>query len=332
MGALTRVARTAAATLSHTFAGPGEDPVTITGQVTVTGTDPDGDLVFTGTAAPGAGGGYEFAMPAQAQLGPIDVTWSGAVGSTALVERDVVEIVGGFLFTLAQARGSDKTLQDTAKYPTADLLRVRTEVEQECEWICDQAWVPRYRRVVLDGTGTADLVLPTGGDLWRAGTLMRGVRAVRAASVAARPGQAPVPLTGAQLAGLVVRADGTLRRADDAVWTAGDGNVVVEYEYGADAAPADLVRAALTRLRDRINFDKRGVPDRAVSFTIPEQGTYRLSLPDAYRTGLPEVDAAYGRYSRRVSDSSGPGGRAAAASRPLDYDPQFWSIFHGGRR
>ncbi|MEV0805735.1 hypothetical protein [Micromonospora sp. NPDC050200] len=333
MGALTRVAGTAAATLTHAFAGPAEEPATVDGAVTVTGTDPDGDLVFTGTAtAAAAGGGYEFTMPAQTQLGLIDVTWSGTVGGTLLIERDLVEIVGGFLFTLRQGRDSDETLQNTDKYPTADLLRARTEVEQECEWICDQAWVPRYRRVVLDGTGIVDLVLPTGGDLWRAGTLMRGVRTVRTASIAARPGQTPVPLTGAQLAALAVRPDGTLRRTDDGVWTAGDGNVVLEYEYGADAAPADLVRAALTRFRDRLNFDKRQIPDRAVSFTIAEAGTYRLSLPDAYRTGIPEVDAAYGRYSRRVSDSSGPGGRAAPASRSIDYDPQYGSIFHGGRR
>ncbi|MGC5664931.1 hypothetical protein ACN261_31575 [Micromonospora sp. WMMD723] len=331
MGTLTRVAATTAATLTHAFGG-GEIPAVVDAPVTVIGTDVDGDLLFTGTATAGTGGEWTYTMPAQTQLSLIGVTWSGTVAGVPVVEYDQVEVVGGFLFGLRQARDSDSTLRDTARYPTADLVRVRTEVEQECEWICDQAWVPRYRRVVLDGTGTPDLVLPTGGDQWRAGTLMRGIRAVRAVAVAPRVGQPAVPLSAGQLAALAVRADGTLRRTDDAVWTAGDGNVVVEYEYGADGAPADLVRAALTRFRDRINFDKKQVPDRAVSFTIQDMGTYRLSLPDAYRTGIPEVDAAYGRYSRRVSEGAGPDGRAAPASRTIDYDPQYGSLFHGGRR
>ena len=328
---LTRIARTAAGTLEHTF-GADEEPILPSGPVTVTGIGPAGPAapVFTGTVA--AAASVSYPMPAQAQLQTIDVTWSADIGGTTVVEQDQVEIVGGFLFTLKQGRDSDSTLADTTKYPRSDLIRARTEVEQECEWICDQAWVPRYRRVVLDGTGTPDLVLPCGGDQWRAGVLMRGVRTIRAVSVAPRVGQTAVPLSPAQLQALAIRPDGTLRRADQAVWTAGDANVTVDYEYGADAAPADLVRAALTRFRDRLNMDKRQIPDRAVSFTVTDLGTYRLSLPDAYRTGLPEVDAAYGRYSRRVSDSAGPGGRAAPASRTLDYDPQYGSIFHGGRR
>ncbi|MEV6798537.1 hypothetical protein AB0M91_09335 [Micromonospora rifamycinica] len=330
MGTLTRVARTAPAVLRHAF-GAGEEPVPVDGPVAVAGVGPAG-TVFAGTATPDGDAGYAFTMPAQPLLQVIEVTWTASLGGADVVEVDQVEIVGGFLFTLAQARGSDPTLRDTVKYPTADLVRVRTEVEQECEWICDQAWVPRYQQIVLDGSGSPDLILPSGGDERRAGTLMRGVRTIRAASVAPRVGQTPAALTADQLAALAVRPDGTLRRTDGAVWTAGDGNVVLQYEYGADSAPADLVRAALTRFRDRINFDKRQVPDRATSFTITDLGTYRLSLPDAYRTGIPEVDAAYARYSRRVSDSAGPGGRAAPASRTLDYNPQFGSMFHGGRR
>jgi hypothetical protein len=234
---------------------------------------------------------------------------------------------------VAEGRASDASLVDKTKYPTSTLLRVLTEVEQECEWICLQAWVPRYRRAVLDGSGTPDLTLPAGSvDEHRGGVLMRGIRTIRSASVAPRFGQPSVPLTSEQLAALVVRPDGTLRRADGAVWTVGEANVELEFEVGSDAAPPDLVRAAKTRFRDRANFDKRQVPDRAVSFTVQDMGTYRLSLPDAYRTGLPEVDAAYGRYSRRVRAGDAAGGRTVPASRALDYNPQYHSIFHGGRR
>lgn len=329
MGTLTRVARTAAATLTHTFY-TGEQPAPA-GTVTVTGRDPAGVQVFTGSAV-AAGDGYSFAMPPQQQLTMLEVAWAGTVAGAEVVEYDQVEVVGGFLFTLRQGRDSDASLKDPAKYTTADLERARTEVEQECEWICDQAWVPRYRRVVLDGSGTTDLVLPDGGDQWRAGVLMRGVRTVRSAAVAPRVGQPAVALTAAQLAALTIAAGGVLRRADGGIWAAGDANVVIEYEYGSDGGPADLIRAALTRLRDRLQFDKKQVPDRAVSFTIQDMGTYRLSLPDAYRTGIPEVDAAYGRYSRRVSAGEGPAGRAVPASATLDYNPQHGSLFHGGRR
>lgn len=331
MGALTRVALTAAETLRHTFY-VGEQPTAAAGAVTVSATDPTGVQVFSGTATAEPDGGYSFAMPGQAQLTVLDVAWSGSIGGTVVVEYDQVEIVGGFLFSLKQGRDSDSSLKDQVKYPTSDLVRVRTEVEQECEWICAQAWAPRYRRVTVDGTGTQDLVLPDGGDEIRAGVLMRGVHTIRSASVAPRVGLPAVPLTAEQLAALTVRTGGVLRRVDGAVWAEGDSNVVVEYEYGSDAAPADLVRGALTRFRSRLQFDKTQVPDRAVSFTIAELGTYRLSLPDAYRTGIPEVDAAYGRYSRRVSASEAPGGRQAPASRTLHFDPQYGSMFHGGRR
>jgi hypothetical protein len=327
MGTLTRIARTAAATLTHTFY-VGEDPAVAT-DVTVVGTGPDNTAVFSGTATPD-GQGWSYAMPAQAQLTVLDVTWSGTVGGTVVIEHDQVEIVGGFLFTLAQGRASDASLADRTKYPTSALERARTEVEQECEWICAQAWVPRYRRVTLDGTGTPDVVLPDAGQEMRGGIVLQGVRAIRSAAVAPAYGQTPVPVLGAQLAALSVRPGGVLRRTDRAVWTAGEGNVVLEYEYGNDTAPADLVRAALTRFRSRLQLGTTQIPDRAVSFTVAEMGTYRLALPDAYRTGIPEVDAAYGRYSRRVSDSGGT--QAAPASRTLDYDPQFFSLHHGGRR
>lgn len=330
MGTLTRVARTAAGTLAHVFEVD-ETPTAATGAVTVTVTDPAGATVATGTAAGDANNRYTFALPGQAQLQTLSATWSATIAGTAVVEVDQVEICGGYLFSLARGRASDKALADTDLYPTSDLRQARLEVEQELEWICNQAFVPRHRRVTLDGTGTRDLALPDGSDEIRGGYVMRGVRTIRSAAIAPRVGQPFVTLSADQLAALTVRSGGVLRRTDGADWTAGDSNVVIEYEYGSDSPPEDLVRAALTRLRDRLNLNKTSIPDRAVSFTVPEQGTYRLSLPDAFRTGIPNVDAAYGRYSRRVSASEAPGGKSVPASRTLTYDPQHGSMFHGGR-
>lgn len=321
MALLTRVAKGATATLTHTFYVD-ETATDSTTTVTVAATDANGATAFSGNATHGAVGVYTFAMPGQSQLKLLSVVWSATIGAAAVTESDVVEVCGGFFFTLAEGRASDTSLADTAKYSTAELTAARVEVEQEAEWICDRAFVPRYRRVLLDGTGASDLVLPDVD-----------IRAIRAVSVAPRAGQTFVALTATELAALVALPDSTLKRVDSNIWTEGLRNVVVEYEFGVDSPPTDLVRASKTRFRSRLNFNKSGIPDRATSFTATDGGTYRLTLPDAFRTGIPDVDAAYARYSRRIqADTAAAQGTRFPASRTLNYDPQRNALFHGGRR
>lgn len=317
---LTRVARTAKAVLEHTFY-VGEDPTDSTTTVTYSVVDANGDTVTSGNAATaGVGTGtYTFTLPAQTELAELTVTWAGTIDGAAVVEQDTVEVVGGFFFSLKDAREADSTLSNTLKYPASKLATTRTEVEQECEEICAQAFVPRYRRVVLDGTGTSELLLPDPN-----------VRTIRAVRVAPRVDGTFVALTTAQLAVLVERGDRVLRRTDGHIWTEGYGNVVVEYEHGLTQPPTDLVRVAKLRLRSRMNLEITGIPDRAVTFSASDGGTYRLSLPSAYQTGIPEVDAVYERYSLRPKSSAG--GSSGAAGRALNFDPQRYSLFHGGER
>lgn len=332
---MSRVLRTAAATLERTFYLD-EEPVDSSATVTVSVTDSSGTVVASGAAtSAGAGTGrYTFVLPGQPQLGVLTARWSATIAGADVQADDVVEVVGGFYFTLADARASDASLADTAKYPTERLAAVRYEVEVECESITQRAWVPRYRRVVLDGTGLPDLVLPDGGDEWRAGIRLRGVRAIRSASVAPRTGETAVALSAAELAALAVMRDGTLRRTDGRPWTEGLGNVVLEYEYGSDAPPADLRSAALLRFRWLATKPRSGVPDRATSFTPTEGGVYELATPGASSTGIPDVDAAYARYGRGGGGggAGGAGSGPAPASRPLNFDPQRNSLFHGGVR
>lgn len=317
---LTRVLRTAAAVLSHTFE-VGEDPTDATGTVAVVVKDPSGSTVASGNATHGTTGVYTYALAGQAALTELTVSWSATIASTAVVEVDQVEIVGGFFFSLREGRASDASLSDTNKYPGTELIEKRVQVEQECEEICARAFVPRYRRITLSGGDTTDVILPDAD-----------VRTVRSATLAARYGQTPVALTAGQLAALAVLPDGTLRRTDGLWWTGGDRNVVIEYEYGLSMPPQDLVQAALTRFRTRLNIGRSAVPDRASSFTAQDGGTYRLTLPGAYSTGIPEVDAVYNRYSLRSGTGTGQSGRPVAASRTLSYDPQYNSLFHPGRR
>lgn len=322
-----RVGRTQPAILTHVFE-VGETATDATGNVSVAVTDATGASVQSGTAAHPSVGTYTFGLNGQSTLSWLDVAWSGTVGGGSVVQTDRIEVVGGFFFSLAQGRGSDDSLSSRDKYPTADLEAARLEVEEECEAICDRAFVPRYLRVVLDGTGQSDLVLKHP-EPERSIAHVRSIRSVR---MAPRADETFTAFTAAELAALQVADDATLRRLDGKAFTEGFGNVVVELEYGLTSPPAELVRAALTRFRSRLNLNKTNIPDRASSFTAGDGGTYRLDLPGAWKTGLPSVDAVYARYSRRSGSGTGSSGRQVPASRSLNFDPQFGSLFHGGRR
>jgi hypothetical protein len=317
---LTRVARSRSAVLTHVWY-VGETPTDPTGTPTAVAVDANGDTVTIGsvTVVGGGSGEVHATLAAQADLCAVTVTWTAVVSGDTVSEVDYVEVVGGFFFTLPQVRASDATLADPGKYPTADLEARRVEVEVECEEICDRAFVPRYAREVLDGSGTSDLVLAHAE-----------VRTIRRAAMATRPGGAFTDLTSAQLLALAPRDDRTLRRSDGGVWTGGWRNIVVEYEYGLDRPATDLVDAAMIRLRTLINRPKSGIPDRATSFVVAEGGTFRISQPGPWTVGIPDVDAAYARYSLRegAGASGADKGRAAPFSRTLQYAPQRDSLFH----
>ncbi|GII88275.1 hypothetical protein Ssi03_62650 [Sphaerisporangium siamense] len=330
----TRVLRTASATLQRTFY-LGETPADSSTPVTVTVTDATGAVVTTGTATSSGPdtGTYQYTLPGQAQLARLTAAWAATIGGTAVSAEEPVEVVGGFFFTLAEARASDESLADTTRYPTAAMAAARQDTEAECEAICGRAFVPRYRLITLDGSGTSDLLLPDGGDELVAGSMLRGVRTVRSARIAPRVGFAFTPLTTGQLAALAVTRDGMLRRTDGGIWTEGVRNVVLEYEYGSDAPPAEIRRAALQRFRWLLTAPRSGIPDRATSFQAAEGGVYELDTAGASRTGIPDVDAAYLRYARGGQGDGQSGGRSGRpASRPLNFDPQHYSLFHGGVR
>lgn len=320
MASLTRILKTQPATLAHTF-DLGETPTDPTGTPTYAVVDANGTSVASGNATVvGSDTGRVTAVLAgQSALKHLTITWSATVDGSAVVETDYVEVVGGFYFTAREGRGSDASLADSSKYPTAAIEQRRLEVEVECEEICDRSFVPRYRRLVLDGTGTTDIVVRDAD-----------IRTLRRAATAQTLDATFTDLTAGQLAAVALQDARVLRRIDGDVWTEGRQNVVVEYEYGLDRPPEDLTWAAKTRLRTRLNMPLSSIPDRAVSFQVVDGGSYRLSLPGPWTTGIPEVDAVYARYSlRQGAGASGDNtGRSAPASRPLDYTPQRYSLFH----
>jgi hypothetical protein len=325
--ALTRILRNQAATLSHTFyvdEAATDSSVTVTYSVT----DANGDVVASGNASSaGAGSGrYTFTLAAQSVLKRGQIAWGATIAGSATTEYDQFEIVGGFFFGLKEARDSDASLSSSEKYPTDELRAKRTEVEQECETICDRAFVPRYDRVVLDGTGNSSMILRMSDPV----RTPSEIRTIRRIAVAPAVDEDFVDLDAAELAAVTWTPDNTLVRTDGNVFEWGQRNVIIELEYGPDRPPADLIPASLTRLRSRLNFNRNSIPDRASSFQVVDGGTFRLDMPGAYKTGLPEVDAIYSRYSRR-STGSGSTGRKVPASRTVTYEPQRHSLFHGRR-
>lgn len=287
---MVRVLVTTKVTLTHTFYVD-ETPTDLTGNCTVTIKRLDGTAVTSGTAIhPGSAGVYTFAVPEQAQVDMLTVDWSGTLAGATVSVRDYVEIVGGFLFGIAEARAKHPSLANTTTYPSSLLAAKRIEVEQECERICRRAFVPRFARVALSGDGTDRLPLPRNL-LLGGGSEIRAVRAISIAGTAWSVGD---------VSALGFTDFGVLKRPGGAIWPAGTGNIVVEYEHGWDYPPVELSEAAILRLRSRIAYTLSGIPDRATSFTVTEGGTYRLSTPSAQRTGIPDVDGVYERYTRQA--------------------------------
>jgi hypothetical protein len=278
--ALVRVLRTAAVALSHVFYVD-EDPTSATTGVTVAVTRLDGTPVSSGPATPGGPGVYTYTVPGQANLDTLVVTWTAtSIGGAVVTATDTIEIVGGYLFGIAEARNQPPPLNATT-YPTATLAAKRLEVEQECERICRQAFVPRFHRETLSGTGTDRLGLKH--------MMLRRLRSVTVAGGAwSNPDLTAVPAA----------ENGIARRPAGAVWPEGVGNIVVEYEHGWDSPPEEMRMAGMQRLRSRLSLTSSGVPDRAVSWQAGEGGTYRISLPGKQSTGVAEVDAVYERYTR----------------------------------
>jgi hypothetical protein len=270
---LVRVLRTAQVILSHTFYVD-ESPTSASGSVTYSIKRLDGTVVASGSATgPAPVGVYQVTVPAQSTVDVLTLDWTGTISGAVVTARDFIEIVGGYLFGLAEARAMPPVLS-SVKYPTATLAARRISVEQECEEICGQAFVPRFGRARVPA-GRATLTLPH-----------INVRALRGVTIngAARS------LTGLGVSEAGVITGGT--------WVTGtpDPVIIVEYEHGLDYPPEDLREAAMLRLRSRLSMGDTGVPQRALSFTVGDGGTYRLSVPSARRVGIPEIDGVYERY------------------------------------
>lgn len=256
-------------------------PIVVTAPFTVEVVDGGGTSTYTGSATYTSGIlSAEIPVADMPLLDTYTITWGGEVDGDSTLWVDQVELVGGYLFELKDLRARDRAFADTGKYPTALLDSKRFEVEDtlESQKAAAVAFVPRGRRVTLDGSGRAAIALP---DL--------EVRELYSITVDG------VALTSGELNAVII--DDAWLHLESSVWTKGVRNVAVHYAHGLDAPPPPITRAALTLAREYLAGSD--LPGRATATSIGDQ-MYRLTIAGRDGvTGLPEVDAAVDQHGRK---------------------------------
>lgn len=294
---LYRVLRTSKATIKHTFYLD-EVPTDSSTAVTVDVVRMNGtDTLVTGGATTQTGtvgevsyvvpGGPAFPASVTWQLDELTIAWNATIGGVVVKEYDTVQVVGGFIYLIPELRNRHKrALGNTTDHPTTDLVQDRLGVEDECERICRQAWVPRFARETLSGRGTP--YLGTGGKT--PNTMLTKLRYCSIGGVV---------MSQADMNAIGLTQDGAFVRPGGAVWPVGVGNVIVEYEYGNSRPVEPVKTAAMLRARSIASRPNSAIPDRATSYTNQEGAVYTLTTGDEDHTGIPDVDAAYLKYQRR---------------------------------
>lgn len=249
------------------------------GIVTVTIKDAQGATVTTGTASGTGTNPRTFMAPGSLTEGEYVATASGSNGYTETLR---FEVTGRHLFTVAEARNSDRELADTVKFSTAELRHYREVVEAEFERITSRSFVPRTVVVTIETTG-ADAE-------WVGLFDVRSLVALYGPNGALTVSDYRLDANGV-LEGLGSLASGTTLR------------VVVA--YGFLSPPQEVKRVGMLRLRSMLNAENSGIPDRATAFVAAEGGNFTLATAgrNGYETGVPEVDAVLARYNRRVTAS-----------------------------
>ncbi|MEU3618850.1 hypothetical protein ABZ725_41985 [Streptomyces sp. NPDC006872] len=261
-----------AATLRHTLLD--DEDVLAVPAVSVTVRDATGDTVYTGPAT-SSDDSWSVSVPSLPQ-GVYTASW---VAPDVAADQTTFEVVGGFLFSIPDARGSDMDLADKARFPAGEVRHYRDVVEAEFERITGRSFTPRVTRVEVEADGTRTLYL--------------GHLDVTAVAAVDGP-SGPVDVSGWTVDGL-----GFLR----APYELPDGDrFTVTLSYGFVLAPEDVKRAGLIRLRSLLTAERSGIPDRATSFVAAEGGNFTLATPGrgGSETGIPEVDATLKRYRYEV--------------------------------
>lgn len=257
-----------------------------TGSVTYTVTDATGTSVATGTATHGSGGAYSFVLPPQDTVKTLTIVWSGTWAGAAQSITTYAEVVGGHLFTIAEARAFDNAaLTNATLYTDAAIREARAGIADFFDNVTGISFIPRYRRETLDAPSY-------GYDLWL------GRRQIRTLLAASSDGTA---FTTDELAAVNVYEYGKLHRPGTTwcgtSWPSSTRlGVIVAYEHGYQMVPWEIHQAALMYLR--YVLVSSDISDRAISVVNDFGQVQRLSVASMrYPTGIPTVDAALNRQT-----------------------------------
>lgn len=242
--------------------------------VTVTITRADGSVLQAATAAAGTTA-FTFQLPAQADLNLLTAVWSGTFDGVTQSQTTTVEIVGGHYLSLAAIRGLTN-MEHHGKFSTEDLRAARDWFETAFEDYTGVAWVPRFARERVSGSGRSSLILPHRP--------VRSVLSVRTYTDA----ETYTTYTASELADIATGSIGVVKRVSLGVFAYGSDNLVVEYEHGYDSPPPDVVTAAKYAIRERLIKGYVGNRQYAVQ---TQEGIVRESTPGEDRPfGIFEAD------------------------------------------
>ena len=275
-------------------------PVNVTGTVSATLYDGAGVELATPAATYADG---VLTTVVDADLLPLldiyTIEWTGTVNGQLTQWVTEVELVGGYLFEIADLRAFDRMFADATKYPTEKLRRARTWVENTIEGprAAKVAFVPRGRRVAVDGVNPD---LTRGYNPLMYGAEYRGLIV---------PNYELRKLHSVVVNGVEVTPDQVDKiRVDDNLlwrqagvqwpsWPYGKKNVVLHYEHGYDRPPGAITRAALLLAREYLV--QSDLPGRATATSIGDQ-MFRLTIAGRDGvTGIPDVDAAIDQFGRK---------------------------------
>lgn len=260
------------------------------GPVIATVRGEDGTVLGTGTATHDLVtlARYTFALAPQAELNRTTTTWAGTWGGIAQSLTTDAEVVGGHLFTVAEARAfGDKALAGS-EYTDEDIRETRDRVTDDFQLACGVPFFPRFEHQFLDGPTVArGLVGGYTSKLWLPYKRPLRIVAVKTSGVA---------MSAPDVAAIIVHPTGRLELTSG-MWPTQSQSVEITWERGYRQVPEPVKRAALMVTHyELVNSE---VTDRMVS-VANELGTVRLSVPGRQNpTGIPLVDSVLYRYDER---------------------------------
>jgi len=295
MSDLLQILEDTSARPSATFKSGSVNQDLDSGVPTVTITRPDGTTIAPGTVthfqpAVDNPGKYEFTLQPQSDpVNKLTITWAGPIGGITQTIKTYVEVIGAFLFNVDELRAlrvaGGTPFASTSTWPDSKLMDARTATLDEFIRILGFSPVPRFHRETHDGDGSSCVLLDE-------------LEAHRLLSVTVNGASQSV-------AGYTLKPSGILEATSNyalsGTFTAGRGNVVVEYVAGWDRVAGDGSNVAMLRAAMRLD---PGISSAAPSVTTPDGVSYQFD-PAGQITrsgrvrefGVPAIDSWLSRWA-----------------------------------